>query len=133
VLDDIARDQAGIFSRAQAIACGYTDEMIEANVVARRWRRVLRGIYSQSTGPLTRSAELWASLLRAGEGAVLSHETAAELHGLDRRASKIHITVPAGRQPKPGPGIAIHQSKSKRLVTRPERHHRPRSKKRCST
>jgi hypothetical protein len=53
-------------------------------------------------------------VLRAGPGAVLSYETAAELHGLiDKPASKIHITVPANRDPakKRGiRGVVIHRS-----------------------
>ena len=38
-------------------------------------------------------------MLRAGEGAVLSHQTAAELHGLiDSPSEAIHVTVPSTRR-----------------------------------
>jgi hypothetical protein len=56
---------------------------------------------------------LWAALLRAGPGAVLSHQTAAERHGLiDEPGSVISITVPACRHPAQVkiPGIVIHRS-----------------------
>jgi hypothetical protein len=55
-------------------------------------------------------------VLRAGPGAVLSHETAAELHGLtDKQASKIHVTVPAARNParrRRLPGVIVHRSRN---------------------
>ena len=45
---------------------------------------------------------------------MLSHETAAEVHGLtDKHAAKIHVTVPTSRRPaqhKPIPGVVIHRS-----------------------
>ena len=56
---------------------------------------------------------LWAALLRAGPGAVLSHETAAERHGLiDGPSPVVMITVPALRHPARTkiPGIVIYRS-----------------------
>jgi hypothetical protein len=50
-------------------------------------------------GPLPRETWLWAAVLRAGDGAVLSHQTAAELHRLtDTRADAIYVTVPSTRR-----------------------------------
>ena len=77
------------------------------------------GVYATFTGPLPREARLWAALRRAGEGAMLSHETAAEVHGLiDRPAGQtIHITVPARRRPvQRGSirGVVIHRSSQSR-------------------
>jgi hypothetical protein len=57
---------------------------------------------------------LWAALLRAGPDAVLSHQTAAERHGLtDDPSPVITITVPAARHPGRRtriPGVVIHRS-----------------------
>jgi very-short-patch-repair endonuclease len=54
-------------------------------------------------------------VLRAGPGAVLSHETAAEIHGLiDKPSSRIHVTVSAERRPgqhRKIPGVVIHRSR----------------------
>lgn len=97
-------------SRRQALACGLTDEAIVANLTAARWRRVLRGVYSTTTGPLTRIAVMWAVLLRLGPGAALSHQSAAELHGLGERATRIHVTVPADRRRTALRGVSIHRS-----------------------
>ena len=63
---------------------------------------------------MPRQAELWAALLRAGPGATLSHQTAAELHGLTGRPDEqIHVTVPVTRNPaRCGqiPGVLVHRS-----------------------
>jgi predicted transcriptional regulator of viral defense system len=53
---------------------------------------------------------LWAAVLGAGDGAVLSHQTAAELHGLiDSPAEAIHVTVPSTRRITI-PGLVIRMS-----------------------
>jgi hypothetical protein len=60
---------------------------------------------------VSREAQLWAAVLYAGKGALLSHETAAELHGLtDRRAPRIHVSVPASRRVRPAGNLVIHIS-----------------------
>jgi very-short-patch-repair endonuclease len=56
---------------------------------------------------------MWAAVLFAGPGAALSHQTAAELFGLDVQATeRIHITVPAARKPVVRPGIVVHRSRN---------------------
>jgi very-short-patch-repair endonuclease len=51
------------------------------------------------SGPPPRGAWLWAAVLRAGPSAVLSHQTAAELHGLiDSPVETIYVTVPSSRR-----------------------------------
>ena len=57
------------------------------------------GVYAAFNGPPPRETWLWAAILRAGDGAVLSHQTAAELHGLiDFPADAIYVTVPSTRR-----------------------------------
>jgi very-short-patch-repair endonuclease len=107
--------QCGIVDRAQAKRAGFSDRQIWHRLRSGRWQHVHEGVYATFTGPLTREARLWAALRRAGEGAMLSHETAAEVHGMiDKPASRtIHITVPAGRRPvRRGSvrGMVIHRS-----------------------
>ncbi len=83
-----------------------------------------RGVYATFTGPVHREARLWAALRRAGPGAMLSHQTAAEVHGLtDKPSAKIHIIVPANRRPaQQGPirGLVIHRSNQSRPARLPE-------------
>lgn len=112
-LREIARCQGGIVSRRQAIAAGMTPGAIVAKVKFERWQRLYRGVYATFTGPLSREARLWAAVLYAGKDARLSHETAAELHGLTPRRHQpppIHLTVPAARRVRRQRGLVIHVS-----------------------
>ena len=109
MLSDLLHLQHGMLSRAQALAAGMTSDKIEAELAAGRWRRVMPGVYATFSGPLPRRSQLWAAVLRAGEGAVLSHETAAELVGLVEPGEPIHVTVPERRTPGRIPGVVIHR------------------------
>jgi hypothetical protein len=54
---------------------------------------------------------LWAAVLYAGPGALLSHQTAAEVLGLtEDRSPVIHVTVPGGRRVRPPRGLVVHLS-----------------------
>lgn len=112
----LACAQADIVTRAQSTATGLSQATIRSRVRHGRWRRLERGVYATFTGVPARDGELWAALLRAGSGAVFSHQTAAELHGLVSQPSPIiHVTVPADRHPARRskiPGVVIHRSRS---------------------
>jgi hypothetical protein len=112
------QSQSRVISRQQAQDAGWPDRAIDRRLRSGTWRRLHRGTYATFTGDASREAKLWAAVLRAGPGAVLSHETAAEVHGLtDKPKSQIHISVPAQRNPgrlRRIPGVIIHRSR--RLV-----------------
>ena len=80
--------QAGVVSRQQALDAGFTDKAIEWRLRSGAWRRLHRRVYATFTGDLSRDARLWAAVLRVGAGAVLSHETAAEIQHLTDRPSQ---------------------------------------------
>lgn len=121
---DLSRRQAGIITTAQARACGLTGGAVRARLDGGRWQRVYPGIHATFSGPLTPSSRLWAALLLGGEGAVLSHETAAELDGLIRPGDPwaarterhtLHVTVPhpravRSRHAAGPPRIVFHRS-----------------------
>ena len=116
----LARNQAGVVSRQQALSSGLTRGMIDTKVRFARWRQVHRGVYATFTGPVTRDAQLWAAVLYAGQGAYLSHRTAAEINRLtDAPSLVIDVTVPASRRVIPPKGVAIHMSSRKAMVWRP--------------
>jgi hypothetical protein len=116
ILLDAQRDIAG---RRQALNLGFTERQIQHRLATGKWQRVYAGVYATFSGPLSREARLWAAVRRAGDGAMLSHESAAEVQGLiDRPASTdIHLTVALRRRPaqvKPVRGIVIHRSDQSR-------------------
>jgi Transcriptional regulator, AbiEi antitoxin len=110
-LAKIAAGQAGVVTRAQAFDCGLSKAHVDGHLAHGRWQRVYRGVYATFSGPVPRRSILWASVLRAGPDALLSHETAAEVSGLSERPSRsVHVTVPVDRSPGRIAGVVIHRS-----------------------
>jgi hypothetical protein len=110
----LVRLQQGVFSRKQALQADLTHEMIDSRVRSGTWRVVHRGVYTAAAGDLGRPAELWAAVLYAGHGAVLSHETAAEKLAFGGRpVDEIHLTIPGNRTVKAPPetGMRFHRSR----------------------
>jgi len=106
--------QSDTIARRQAAGTGIALYTMRNKVRSGRWQRLHRGVYVALSGDPARETQLWAALLRAGPGAVLSHQTAAERHGLiDEPSRLITITVPAARHPARWaviPGVVIHRS-----------------------
>ena len=115
--------QEGVITVGQAVAAGMTEKWVRSQVRAGRWQVLYRGVYASFTGQPGRTAELWGALLRAGPGAVLSHQSAAELWGLTNGPSPvIHVTVPHSSRPdRQGkiPGVVVHRSRSLALTRHP--------------
>jgi len=107
--------QAGVVSRQQALDAGFTEKAIEWRLHTGAWQRLHRRVYATFTGNLSRDARLWAAVLRVGPGAVLSHETAAEIqHLTDKPSLRIHISVREQQHPgrhKRIRGVVIHRSR----------------------
>lgn len=111
--DLLLRYQAGVATRAQALGSGLSLGAIRHRVATGRWQRLYEGVYATFSGPVPRQARLWAAVLYAGAGAVLSHDTAAELQRLvDKPAPVIHVTVPATRRVAAQRDLKLHMSKS---------------------
>jgi hypothetical protein len=108
--------QDGVIAVGQAVAAGVSAKAVRARVRAGRWQVMQRGVYAAFTGRPSRRAELWAVLLRAGPGAVLSHQSAAEVWGLlNGPGPVVHVTVPHGSNPERRgqiPGVVVHRSRS---------------------
>lgn len=103
--------QEGALTRRQALAAGLSDDVLTEQVRAGRWQRPFPAVYVAYSGPLSRATLRWAAVLRCGAGAMLSHETAAELVGLiGESTGPIHVTVPGRRYLDPVPGIIVHRS-----------------------
>ena len=116
---ELLESQHGIIARWQVAQAGQGVRIIDPQVHRGRWRPLYRGVYATFTGPPSRIALLWAAVLRAGPGAVLSYDTAAELDRLaDRPSGCVHVTVGPARQvtiaDREGQGLApkivLHRS-----------------------
>ncbi len=71
-----------------------------------------RGVLLDARAPIPPRGHLFAALLAAGPTAVLSHRTAAAVHGLRAvNVRQIELTVVANRTPKRG-GLRVHRTTS---------------------
>lgn len=113
--------QHDIVTTRQLRMFGISSNAIRANLDARRWQRVHRGVIALFTGPLTRPARLSAALLYGGGRSCLSHESAAEAWGWfrQREDEPIHITVPYTQSVRPQPGLVVHRSRTFKHVLAP--------------
>jgi very-short-patch-repair endonuclease len=98
----VARNQAGVFTRAQAKMCGYTDDRIRTELINRRWIHIVRGVYRLAGSPGGWNTRVWSAILAAGEGAVLAGRPAGRLHRIDGVPAydRLTIAVPKGRRPR---------------------------------
>lgn len=104
----IAEAQCGIVSCPQLLAAGLTRGIVISRVKRGSWRRMHPGVYATFSGEPSREAILWAAVLYAGPGAMLSHQTAADLWKLaDAPSSLIHVTVPGNRRVRRQPGLVV--------------------------
>src|SRR5258708_21142140 len=124
----ITGHQEGVITTPQALAFGMSQGDIRWKVQSGRWQSVYRGVYATFSGKLSREARLWAAVLRAGDDAALSHETAAERHEFAAGPSdEIHVTVPAASDPARWSdlrGVLVHHSTHSRAPP-PAMRHRP--------
>jgi very-short-patch-repair endonuclease/predicted transcriptional regulator of viral defense system len=106
----LARKQHGIVTRTQLLSLGIGAQAIKRRVRAGRLRVVYRGTYL--VGPMMQAlSREMAAVLACGEGAVLSHQSAAALSKLlpYPAQSPVHVTVPRALAQRAG--MCIHRVK----------------------
>src|SRR5688500_7439207 len=107
-----AARQLGLITFRQCLEEGFSKKRVRARVAQGMWRRVHRGVYKTSASPLTLEERELAALLCAGEGAVLSHRTAARHWKLDTApVRQVQLTLPAYRAIAPIEGVKLWRSR----------------------
>lgn len=104
---ELAAEQRGCISLAQALACGLSREGVSRRVRGGRWRRALPRVYVIFGTPESWERSLFAAWLWGGDRAVVSAGSAAALWGFPGfpRAG-VHIAHPAKRSRH---GIVVHR------------------------
>jgi hypothetical protein len=101
----------GWFTRADALAAGYTDSELRRRLRAGQWSRLCRDVYVEpktwpaSEQPWDRAKRLHllrtrAAVDRMGDGVVVSHQSAAMLYGLPSWGldlTRVQVSKPLGR------------------------------------
>jgi predicted transcriptional regulator of viral defense system len=110
-LNRAAYGQDGYFTSRQAAEHGFSAQLLAHHVRSGRYERVRRGLYRLSGYPASTHDEVRERWLAVGaKRAVVSHESALELHGLsDVLPNTVHLLVDRDdRGVKPPPGVTLH-------------------------
>ena len=106
----IAERQGGVIGRGQLVGLGLSASAIDRRVQCGRLHLLHRGVYSVGHRVIGVAGRRWAALLACGDGAVLSHASAADAWGIRASASAtIHVTVGIGGRTRRR-GIRMHRS-----------------------
>lgn len=109
----IAARQHGVVTAAQARGAGFDEAAVYRAMQSGRLHRLHQGVYAVGHRSLSWRGRWLAAVLAAGEGAVLSHASAAALwQFLGPIAGPVHVTVAAAVRRKPRPGLLIHRSRT---------------------
>jgi very-short-patch-repair endonuclease len=115
-LAELARRQHGVVSHGQLIDLGLGKSAIGAWAKRGRLHRVHRGVYALRYPHLTRNGRFLAAVLACGDGAALSHFSAAVLWGmLNDGGGNIHVTADTRRR---CPGVIVHESELAEDITK---------------
>ncbi len=107
---DLVERQHGVVTHGQLRALGFSAEAIKHRVRTGRLRPIWRGVYAVGRPSLTDEGWWMGAVLACGEGALLSHSSAAALWRIRPAALwPIHISVPRSRDPKHH-RIALHRT-----------------------
>jgi hypothetical protein len=106
----LAERQHGVVSLPQLQSLGLSARAVRDRVAAGRLTRIHRGVYAVGHSRLTQRGHWIAAVLAYGPTALLSHRSAAALHGIrpDNRP-KIEVTLPSPSA-RSRPGIDVHRS-----------------------
>ncbi|MFG1912854.1 hypothetical protein [Kribbella sp. NPDC048928] len=120
---ELRRQQAGAFSRAQALAHGISDKVLLGRRRARQLQQVHTGVYADFTGPLPWETRMWAAWLACGAGAVLTGTTALRRYGVavESRDERIHVAVPHSRRVEPKSGVVVTRHRRLSSLVQPSR------------
>jgi very-short-patch-repair endonuclease len=104
----MVRRQHGVIARAALLELGFAPRSIEHRVASGRLHLVARGVYAVGRPELTPHGRWMAAVLVCGDGAALSHRSAAELWGIGHEEGK-RIDVSIRRRSRlERPGIRVH-------------------------
>jgi very-short-patch-repair endonuclease len=106
----LAGRQWGYVTRAQLLVLGLTAAAVKHLVVSGRLIRVHAGVYAVGHVNTTPVARAFAAVLACGDGALLSHGSAATLWGFNKYWDEpFEVTV--WRSHRRRPGIKVHRSR----------------------
>ncbi|KQY47367.1 hypothetical protein [Cellulomonas sp. Root137] len=116
-LDAAARNtvhrQEAVVTSAQLHAWGVGRAVVSRRVAHGDWQRLWRGVIALHSGAITWRERARGALLYAGDGAALSHSSAAFVHGIvSTPGPRIVVSIPAHRAVSPQPGLGLRRRRT---------------------
>jgi len=108
-LNELARAQHGLLTKAQVLHHGGSDQRIRTLVSSGAWERERRGVFVAGAAPATWERQALAACLAAGPGALVSLRSAARLWDLVDRCGRLQLTVADDRRVRLA-GVEVHRS-----------------------
>src|SRR5882724_1164288 len=91
-LDLLAEDQYGLFTRAQAVTCGFSNHQIARRIREGDWVMVRRSVLTDRGRPLTPKLRDIAALLMRPD-AILGGPSAARWHDIEVPSDTTYLVV----------------------------------------
>ena len=115
----LAYRQHGVVSIEQLKKVGYSTSAVGRLAEARRLHSLDRSVYAVGHTRLSLEGRCFAAVFACGPGAVLSHHSAAWLHGLARWSpAPFHVTGPVARRPR----LPVRIHRARRLLDADRNH-----------
>ena len=112
-LDEIASRQHGVVTLRQLEGVGLSRYAVAKRTKSGRLHRIHQGVYAVGHRGLSLHGRFMAAALACGEGAALSHTSAAVLWRLLKPIDgPVHVSVPTTSGRKARPGIHLHRCPS---------------------
>lgn len=108
-LELLALEHGGYFDRADALAHGFSNQLVHHHVRTGRFERIYPGVYRLAIAPPAQHDDLLLAWVWSNYRGTISHDSALALYGLsDLLPSQIHLTVPIDFRRASGPYV-IHR------------------------
>jgi hypothetical protein len=108
----LARVQHGVLTRSDLLGLGFSSKSVKHRVATGRLHPMANGVYAVGRPELTPRGRWMAAVLGCGDGAALSHRSAAALWGIGYEEGK-RIDVSIRRSSRlERPGIVVYQRAS---------------------
>ena len=115
---ELAARQHGCVSLEQVRACGLSGDQLDRRVRSGRLARLGARVFAVGGAPPSWEQQLVAALLDLGPSAVVSHRTAAALHGFDGyECCPVELTLPRSGRGVTGPWT-VHTTRQLELIDR---------------
>lgn len=105
---ELGSAQHGVVSRSQLVWAGWSARQIKTAISSRRLTVLHRGVYAVGHVALEFEGRLTAAVLAGGEGAAVSHLSAARLWGIGPMPQRVEISVPRTRRFNPDT-VVVHR------------------------